>query len=178
MSQKERGLEQNLEEQKERLLKAISLNASPRVFEAIASVPREEFLPHYQHQLAYFNSVLPIPGYEGRSSVSQPMLVATMTEMLDPQPDERVLEIGTASGYQAAILAKLSHRVVSVEIFPDLARQARERLERLEIKNVDVVVADAGSAFANNESFDKILALHPCFHLLIYRFTPCSKTTA
>lgn len=99
MNQKERDLEQNLEAQRERLLSAVRLTTRPRIADAIAAVPREEFVPPDQRQLAYHDIVLPIPGYEGRATISQPTLVALMTDLLNPQPDEQVLEVGTASGY-------------------------------------------------------------------------------
>ncbi len=99
-----------------------------RVLEAMAIVPREEFLPGWRRDLAYVDGAIPI---DAGQTISQPYIVALMTELLAPQAGQRVLEVGTGSGYQAAILAQLGCHVVTIERLPDLAASARERLVRL-----------------------------------------------
>jgi protein-L-isoaspartate(D-aspartate) O-methyltransferase len=113
-----------------------------RVLRAMAVVPREAFVPEWRRDDAYEDAALPIPAGQ---TISQPYVVARMTELLalPAEPGTRVLEIGTGSGYQAAILAELGCRVTSLERVPDLAASARERLHRLGYgPNVDVRVAD------------------------------------
>jgi protein-L-isoaspartate(D-aspartate) O-methyltransferase len=110
-----------------------------RVLEAMAAVPRELFVPNVPSSLAYDDRALPI---DSGQTISQPYIVARMTELLRVEPRDRVLEIGTGSGYQAAILARLGARVTTIERHPDLAEQARERLRALGIEGVDVRVGD------------------------------------
>jgi len=109
-----------------------------RVLAAIARVPREAFLPEEMRHLAYENRPLPIGGGQ---TISQPTIVALMTEALQLGGSERVLEVGTGSGYQAAILAELAREVVSVERLPRLAAQAEGRLRRLGYNNVRLFVS-------------------------------------
>ncbi|HEU4671591.1 MAG TPA: protein-L-isoaspartate(D-aspartate) O-methyltransferase [Candidatus Limnocylindrales bacterium] len=99
-----------------------------RVLAAMARVPREAFVPEWRREAAYADAALPIPGGQ---TISQPYVVARMTELLAVEPGTRVLEIGTGSGYQAAILAELGAQVVSIERVAELAASARERLHRL-----------------------------------------------
>lgn len=114
---------------KEDMLALVRANISnPRVIEAMSKVPRECFVPPGLRSLAYADVALPIG--QGQT-ISQPLLVAMMTELLAPKPQDRVLEIGTGSGYQAAVLAEMCSRVVTVEIVPKLAEKARETLEEL-----------------------------------------------
>src|SRR5271156_6219868 len=104
-----------------------------RVLAAMGKVPRHEFVPGEYQSLAYANMPLPI-GYG--QSISQPYMVALMTAQLDPQPDDRVLEIGTGSGYQAAVLAELVAEVYSIEIIEPLAQRAEAELQKLGCQNV------------------------------------------
>src|SRR5436309_15342808 len=106
-----------------------------RVLGAMRKVPREEFVPAEFREESYTDRPLPI-GYD--QTISQPFIVAFMTEQLRPQPTDRVLEIGTGSGYQAAILAELVAEVYSIEIIEPLAKNAEATLERLGYKNVHV----------------------------------------
>lgn len=99
-----------------------------RVLEAMGTVPREEFVPSWEQHDAYTDNALPI---ESGQTISQPYIVARMTELLRVRPGDRVLDIGTGSGYQAAVLAALGCRVTSIERHDDLAAAARERLARL-----------------------------------------------
>ena len=135
-----------------------------RVLEAIGRVPRERFVPGSEAATAYADEALPIG--EGQT-ISQPFVVARMTELLDVRPDHHVLEVGTGSGYQAAILAELAHDVVSVERRPALAQAAADRLEQLGYANVRVITGDASAGFPDEAPYDRILvaaatpAIHP-----------------
>jgi protein-L-isoaspartate(D-aspartate) O-methyltransferase len=111
-----------------------------RVLEALLAVPRDQFVPPWQRAAAYADEALPIPAGQ---TISQPYMVARMTELLEVLPGDRVLEIGTGSGYQAAVLATLGCRVTTIERHAELAAAARERLVRLGFgEAVDVRVGD------------------------------------
>jgi protein-L-isoaspartate(D-aspartate) O-methyltransferase len=126
----------------------------PRVLDAIADVPREMFVDPEEEGYAYANIPLPI-GYG--QTISQPFIVALMTDLLRPQPHDVVLEIGTGSGYQAAVLARLVKHVYSVEIIPELADSARTCLARLGIENVSVRCADGYQGWPEHAPFDGII---------------------
>ncbi len=127
---------------------------SPKVMDAMAAVAREEFvLPAYRHQ-AYRNTPLPI---EAGQTISQPLIVALMTDMLAPQPGDIVLEVGTGSGYQAAVLAHLVKHVYSMEIVTELAASAAATLERLEYDNVTVRAGDGYAGWPEHAPFDGII---------------------
>ena len=128
---------------------------SPAVMEAMAAVPREEFVPAELAGRAYENTPLPIG--QGQT-ISQPFIVALMTDLLDPEPGDRVLELGTGCGYQAAILAHIVGEVYTVEVLPDLADTAARRLERLGYGNVHVRVGDGARGWPEAAPFDGILA--------------------
>jgi protein-L-isoaspartate(D-aspartate) O-methyltransferase len=125
-----------------------------RVLEAMAGLPREAFVPGAPKSIAYDDRALPID--EGQT-ISQPYMVARMTELLGIEPGDRVLEIGTGSGYQAAILALLGARVVSIERHAGLARSARERLRILGIEDVDVRVGDGSRGDPAGAPWDGII---------------------
>ena len=125
-----------------------------RVLEAMGRVPREEFVRDSDRDVAYGDHALPIG--EGQT-ISQPYVVARMTELLEVEPTDHVLEVGTGSGYQAAVLGELARDVVSVERHRALADAARERLARLGRTNVRVVHADASLGYADAAPFDRIL---------------------
>jgi protein-L-isoaspartate(D-aspartate) O-methyltransferase len=111
-----------------------------RVLAALSSVPREQFVPDWQRGVAYADEALPIPAGQ---TISQPYMVARMTELLAVLPGERVLEIGTGSGYQAAVLATLGGQVTTIERHAELAAAARERLVRLGFgETIEVRVGD------------------------------------
>jgi protein-L-isoaspartate(D-aspartate) O-methyltransferase len=124
------------------------------VLRAMDEVPRGNFVEPGFAENAYADRALPIACGQ---SISQPFVVAYMTERLDLAPAHRVLEVGTGSGYQAAILSRLAKEVVSVERFRTLADTARARLERLGCGNVDVVVGDGLSGVPERAPFDRIL---------------------
>lgn len=125
-----------------------------RMLEAMRAVPRHLFLPAENRDSAYADSPLPIGC---RQTISQPYIVAYMTEALDLRGAERVLEIGTGSGYQTAILACLARSIFSMERLPALATGARERLTSLGIDNVEVVTGDGTRGLPEHAPFDAIL---------------------
>jgi protein-L-isoaspartate(D-aspartate) O-methyltransferase len=138
----------------EKHLRARGVSA-PRVLAAMAMVPREEFVPAGLGDLAYADEALPI---EHEQTISQPFMVALMTELLAPGPGERVLEVGTGSGYQAAVLAAMGCRVTSVERIPELATTARARLARLGYgERVEVRVGDGSTGLPGEVAWPFIL---------------------
>jgi protein-L-isoaspartate(D-aspartate) O-methyltransferase len=126
----------------------------PRVMAAMAEVPRHEFVPDQQQSCAYANGPLPIGHGQ---TISQPYIVALMTDLLQCRPEARVLEVGTGSGYQAAILSRVVGQVYSIEIVPQLARDAGERLARLGYDNVATRVGDGYDGWQEESPFDGIL---------------------
>lgn len=125
-----------------------------RVLQAMAHVPRHEFVPADMRHVAYADAPLPIGE---RQTISQPFIVAFMTEMLELKPDDRVLEIGTGSGYQAAVLAELARQVYSVERISELAERAEETLRRLGIENVRVFRRDGSRGLPEYAPYDGII---------------------
>lgn len=128
---------------------------SEAVLAAIRKVPRHEFVPAYLQHDAYENRPLPI-GYD--QTISQPLVVAEMTQLARPRRDSKALDVGTGSGYQAAILAELVDHVYSIEIVEPLAQQAAERLQRLGYTNVTVRQGDGRKGWPEEAPFDVILA--------------------
>src|SRR4051812_11353729 len=127
-----------------------------RVLEAMGQVPREHFVPESVRRSAYNDSALPI-GHE--QTISQPWVVAAICQALHLNGGENVLEIGTGSGYSAAVLARLADHVVSVERVPELAETARQRLDELGIENVEVIVGDGSRGHPEGAPYDAI-AVH------------------
>src|SRR5262245_21402806 len=125
-----------------------------RVLAVMGKVPRHEFVPKDRRGLAYADHALPI-GYE--QTISQPFIVAFMTEKLEPQPGDKVLEIGTGSGYQAAVLAGLVSNVYTIEIVEPLARRAKADLNRLGYTNVLVRAGDGYQGWPEAAPFDAII---------------------
>jgi protein-L-isoaspartate(D-aspartate) O-methyltransferase len=130
--------------------------ADERVLAAMAAVPREAFVPWGLRHQAYADSALPIG--DGQT-ISQPWIVATICQALELRGDERVLEVGTGSGYSAAVLAELAAEVISVERHPELAEGARQTLDRLGVAAVEVVVGDGSRGLPARAPFDAI-AVH------------------
>ncbi len=126
----------------------------PRVLAALAAVPRAEFVPAPWRHAAHDDSALPIAHGQ---TISQPTIVALMTHLLGVKPGDRVLEVGTGSGYQAAVLAAMGAEVVSVEIIPALAAEARERLARLGYRGVAVHTGDGGLGWPEAAPYDAII---------------------
>jgi len=127
---------------------------SERVMRVVGSMPRHEFVPVELQPYAYLNRPLPI-GYE--KTVSQPFIVALMTDLLAPEADDVVLEVGAGAGYQAAILAELAKRVYTVDIIEELARGAERRLKRLGYENVEVAIANGYYGFPEHAPYDRIM---------------------
>src|SRR6266566_2144192 len=125
-----------------------------RVTEVMSSVPRHEFVPENYRAHAYEDHPLPI-GYG--QTISQPYIVAFMTEQLRPQPTDRVLEVGTGSGYQAAVLSKLVAEVYTIEILKPLAQRAEVDLRRLNYSNVKVKAGDGYKGWPEHAPFDAII---------------------
>jgi len=127
---------------------------APRVLEAMAKAPRHEFVPLELRPYAYADSPLPI-GYS--KTISQPFIVALMTDLLDLQPHDRVLEIGTGLGYQAAVLSALVQKVYSVEIIEELAQQAKRRLAAQGCANVELRLGNGFHGWPEHGPFDSII---------------------
>jgi protein-L-isoaspartate(D-aspartate) O-methyltransferase len=125
-----------------------------RVLEAMRTVPRERFVPADQASRAHADTPLPIGAGQ---TISQPYIVAYMTEVLGVAPSHKVLEVGTGSGYQAAILGELAREVYTIEIVPELARRAAATLEELEYRNVHVRSGDGYAGWPEQAPFDRIM---------------------
>ncbi len=125
-----------------------------RVLDAIRRTPRHEFVPRKERSRAYYDMALPIGS---RQTISPPFIVAYMTEQIDPQPRDRVLEIGTGSGYQAAVLSGLVRDVYTIEIVPELGRSAEKTLRRLKYNNVYTRIGDGYLGWPEQAPFDKII---------------------
>jgi protein-L-isoaspartate(D-aspartate) O-methyltransferase len=133
-----------------------------RVMHAIGDVPRHEFVPEGSERVAYENRPLPIGHGQ---TISQPYIVALMTDLIDPQPEDTVLEIGTGSGYQAAILSPLVQDVYSIEIIEPLAEQAKVRLKRLGYDNVTTRLGDGYYGWEEHAPFDAIVVTAAASHV-------------
>jgi protein-L-isoaspartate(D-aspartate) O-methyltransferase len=126
-----------------------------RVLAVMGTLPRELFIPEWRRDLAYADEAVPI---QAGQTISQPYIVARMTELLAPEPGDRVLEIGTGSGYQAAVLAMLGCQVTTFERQPELAASARERLARLGFSDrVEVRLADGSLGDPDAQPYPRII---------------------
>ncbi|WP_300364793.1 protein-L-isoaspartate(D-aspartate) O-methyltransferase [Hydrogenimonas sp.] len=134
----------------------------PKVVEALLSVKRHLFVPPRLRGVAYENRPLPI-GYG--QTISQPYMVAVMTDLLEPKKSDIVLEVGTGSGYQAAVLASIVKKVYTLEIIEPLGLQAKKRLERLGYDNVEVRIADGYYGLEEKAPFDKIIVTAAAGHV-------------
>jgi protein-L-isoaspartate(D-aspartate) O-methyltransferase len=128
--------------------------STPAVLEAMRAVPRHEFVPDDYLDQAYADHPLPI-GYG--QTISQPYIVALMTDVLDPEADDVILEVGTGSGYQAAVLAEIVEQVYTIEIVGALSEQAGERLDRLGYDNVEVLHGDGYFGWEDHAPYDAII---------------------
>ena len=148
---------------------------SDKVMSAMGAVAREEFVPPRYRHLAYRNTPLPI---EAGQTISQPLIVALMTELLDPQPGDVMLEVGTGSGYQAAVLSELVKQVYSVEIVEELAASAAAVLKRLDYSNVSVRAGDGYAGWPEHAPFDGIIVTAAAEHIpppLLQQLKPGGK---
>lgn len=128
--------------------------SNKRVLQAMRATPRHEFVPNPQRRFAYIDAALPI-GY--KQTISPPFIVAYMTEMIYPQPKDSVLEIGTGSGYQAAVLSGLVKNVYTIEIVEQLGKRAAAKLKELEYDNVHCRIGDGYKGWDEHAPFDKII---------------------
>lgn len=151
------GRQQTFEQARQHMVQDEILGAgikNPRVVDAVRATPRHEFMPASERAMAYYDMALPIG--EGQT-ISPPFVVAYMTQEIDPQPTDKVLEIGTGSGYQAAILSPLVKEVYSIEIVEPLGKRAARTLKRLKYENVFTKVGDGFQGWAEHAPFDKII---------------------
>jgi protein-L-isoaspartate(D-aspartate) O-methyltransferase len=125
-----------------------------RVLEAMRTVPRHEFVPEHLREVAYDDCALPL---DHGQTISQPFIVAFMTEELELQPEHRVLEIGTGCGYQAAVLSLLAKEVFSIEIIEAMVQEAEQRLRRLGFTNVHVRCGDGHQGWPEQAPFDAVI---------------------
>jgi protein-L-isoaspartate(D-aspartate) O-methyltransferase len=127
---------------------------SKRVAAAMAETPRHEFVTENEQYYAYNNTALPIGCGQ---TISQPFIVALMTDLLDPEPEHTVLEVGTGSGYQAAVLSQLVRCVYSIEVIPELAVTAEAKLKQLGYRNVMVKAGDGAEGWPEQGPYDGII---------------------
>lgn len=155
-----------VEEIREMSQSVASRSATPAVsepvLEALGRVPRHLFVPAQMRKAAYYNRALPI---DADQTISQPYIVALMTELLDMKPGDVVLEVGTGSGYQAAVLADLGAHVYTIEIIPELGEQAAALFERLNIKNVSTRIGDGYIGWEDAAPFDGIIVTAASPHI-------------
>jgi len=134
----------------------------PKVMDAMRKVPRHEFVPSQLRDKAYENRPLPIGHGQ---TISQPYIVALMTDLLKPRRQDKVLEVGTGSGYQAAILAELVAEVYTIEIIEPLGNEAKERLKRLKYNNAHVRIGDGYYGWKEHGPFDGIVVTAAASHI-------------
>jgi len=134
----------------------------PRVMEAMREVPREAFVPEALKPYAYDNGPLPIGHGQ---TISQPYIVALMTDLLEPKPEHTVLEIGTGSGYQTAILSRLVKQVYSIEVVPELSQTARARFKKLHYDNIECRVGNGAEGWPEHAPYDGILVTAAATHI-------------
>ena len=163
-----------LAEQRQQMVAAIEADADitskyfgkksfdPAVMQAMGTVPRHQFVPSDMLEQAYENRPLPI-GFG--QTISQPYIVALMTDLLQTEPDHRVLEIGTGSGYQAAVLSQLVAEVYSVEIVEGLGRKTSKLLKDLGYKNIETRIADGYDGWPQHAPFDSIIVTAAISHI-------------
>jgi protein-L-isoaspartate(D-aspartate) O-methyltransferase len=148
---------------------------SPSVMQSMAQVPRHEFVPEHLRYAAYENRP-PSIGYG--QTISQPYIVALMTDLLDVDTEDTVLEVGTGSGYQAAVLANLVRYVYSIEIIEELANQAGRRLQKLGYRNVSVSIGDGYYGLEADAPYDAVIVTAAARHVpppLIKQLKPGGK---
>jgi protein-L-isoaspartate(D-aspartate) O-methyltransferase len=156
---------ENFEKEREDLVRRHIIGEGikdPETIRSMRTVPREEFVPKDMRRMAYANRPLPI-GYG--QTISQPYIVALMTELLEVDADDRALEIGTGSGYQAAVLSLIVREVYTVEIIASLGSSAANRFERLGYENVHVKIGDGYFGWKEHAPFDAIIVTAAADHI-------------
>ncbi len=158
MAPKEKAVEKDLFQSQRRKMVEEQIEkrgvTDKKTLEAMLSVPRDKFVPKLFFGLAYSDQ--PVPIGEGQT-ISQPYIVGLMTEKLELKPGDKVLEVGTGSGYQAAILSKICNEVYTVEIIPSLGQSAQQRLKELKYDNVTVKIGDGYYGWQEHAPFDAII---------------------
>lgn len=134
----------------------------PRVMEAMREVPREAFVPQELKAFAFDNGPLPIGHGQ---TISQPYIVALMTDLLQPQPDHTVLEIGTGSGYQTAILSRLVKQVYSIEVVPELSQTAQAVFKKLHYDNIECRIGNGAEGWPEHAPYDGIIVTAAATHI-------------
>lgn len=137
-------------------------NLAPRVMAAMGEVPRDAFVPSSLKHAAFSNGPLPIGHGQ---TISQPYIVALMTDMLQLQPEDRVLEIGTGSGYQTAILSQLARQVYSVEVVPELSKNAQDIFQQLGYENIHIRIGNGYEGWAEHAPYDGIIVTAAASHV-------------
>jgi protein-L-isoaspartate(D-aspartate) O-methyltransferase len=135
---------------------------APEVMAAMRNTPREEFVPDELQPYAYDNGALPIG--QGQT-ISQPYIVALMTDLLQPQQDHKVLEIGTGSGYQTAVLSQLVNMIYTIEVIKELGKAAAERLQRLNYTNIKTRIGNGYQGWAEYAPYDGIIVTAAASHI-------------
>ena len=134
----------------------------PRVMDAMRDVPRDEFVPDEMKMMAFNNGALPIGNGQ---TISQPYIVALMTDMLQLEPDNVVLEIGTGSGYQSAVLSKLCKQVYTMEVVATLSEEATRRLEKMNYNNIETRVGNGYDGWPEHAPYDGIMVTAAATHI-------------
>jgi protein-L-isoaspartate(D-aspartate) O-methyltransferase len=137
-------------------------NLAPRVMAAMGEVPRDAFVPSALKHAAFSNGPLPIGHGQ---TISQPYIVALMTDMLQLRPEDRVLEIGTGSGYQTAILSRLARQVYSVEVVPELSKKAQDIFQQLGYENIHIRIGNGYEGWAEHAPYDGIIVTAAASHV-------------
>ncbi len=135
---------------------------APRVMAAMSEVPRDAFVPSALKHAAFSNGPLPIGHGQ---TISQPYIVALMTDMLQLQPEDRVLEIGTGSGYQTAILSRLARQVYSVEVVPELSKKAQDIFQQLGYENIHIRIGNGYEGWVEHAPYDGIIVTAAASHV-------------
>ncbi len=135
---------------------------SEQVMDVMQKIPRDLFVPESQKKWAYRNGPLPI-GYQ--QTISQPYIVALMSDLIQPNKNQCVLEVGTGCGYQTAILSELTAQVYSLEVIPELSLQARQHFDQLHISNIQCRVSDGYQGWPEYAPFDAIVVTAACQHI-------------
>jgi len=162
-AQQRRTLVESIKSDVAETAKFIGTNAlQPKVMEAIATVPRHLFVPKSKRLFAYYNQPLPI-GYG--QTISQPYIVALMTHLLNLKSSDKVLEIGTGSGYQAAVIAELVDAIYSIEIVPELAKRAKKTFEELKLDRIRSKLGDGYYGWEEYAPYDAIIVTAAASHV-------------